>query len=70
MCLFYLLIVWQECYDDVSGFIYYWNTQTNKVTWEKPEYYETTHIEESQGVYYIMIIIISLCIISLILGII
>ncbi|XP_050443305.1 formin-binding protein 4-like [Adelges cooleyi] len=31
--------IWQECYDDVSGFIYYWNTQTNKVTWEKPEYY-------------------------------
>jgi len=40
--------VWQECYDDVSGFIYYWNTQTNKVTWEKPEHYEA-HTEENQG---------------------
>jgi len=40
--------VWQECYDDVSGFIYYWNTQTNKVTWEKPEYYEA-HNVENQG---------------------
>ncbi|KAF0767033.1 formin-binding protein 4-like [Aphis craccivora] len=42
--------VWQECYDDVSGFIYYWNTQTNKVTWEKPEHYETAHSIENQDV--------------------
>lgn len=40
--------MWQECYDDVSGFIYYWNTQTNKVTWEKPEHYEA-HNLENQG---------------------
>lgn len=42
--------VWQECYDEVSGFIYYWNTQTNKVTWEKPEHYETAHSIENQDV--------------------
>ncbi|XP_025197460.1 formin-binding protein 4-like [Melanaphis sacchari] len=42
--------VWQECYDDVSGFIYYWNTHTNKVTWEKPEHYETAHSIENQDV--------------------
>uniref|UniRef100_A0A2S2QB47 WW domain-containing protein n=1 Tax=Sipha flava TaxID=143950 RepID=A0A2S2QB47_9HEMI len=41
--------VWQECYDDVSGFIYYWNTQTNKVTWEKPEYYEAALSVENQN---------------------
>lgn len=41
--------MWQECYDDVSGFIYYWNTQTNKVTWEKPEHYEAHIVEENQG---------------------
>lgn len=45
----FIFSVWQECYDDVSGFIYYWNTQTNKVTWEKPEHYDTTHIIENQG---------------------
>ncbi|XP_060866511.1 formin-binding protein 4-like [Metopolophium dirhodum] len=42
--------VWQECYDDVSGFIYYWNTQTNKVTWEKPEHYEAAHSIDNQDV--------------------
>lgn len=47
ICFFY--VVWQECYDDVSGFIYYWNTQTNKVTWEKPEHYEAAHSIENQG---------------------
>lgn len=48
ICVFFY-IVWQECYDDVSGFIYYWNTQTNKVTWEKPEHYEAAHSIENQG---------------------
>lgn len=44
-------LVWQECYDEISGFIYYWNTQTNKVTWEKPEYYEA-HDLENQGILF------------------
>lgn len=44
-----MFVAWQECYDDVSGFIYYWNTQTNKVTWEKPEYYEAAQCVENQG---------------------
>ncbi|CAB4063971.1 unnamed protein product [Lepeophtheirus salmonis] len=28
---------WQECYDDSSGYSYYWNLKTNQVLWEKPK---------------------------------
>lgn len=51
--MFIFVLVWQECYDDVSGFIYYWNTQTNKVTWEKPEHYEA-HSDEHQSMLVII----------------
>lgn len=27
---------WQQCYDHNSGYPYYWNTETNEVTWEMP----------------------------------
>lgn len=27
---------WQQCYDQNSGYPYYWNTVTNEVTWEMP----------------------------------
>uniref|UniRef100_A0A1B6E563 WW domain-containing protein n=1 Tax=Clastoptera arizonana TaxID=38151 RepID=A0A1B6E563_9HEMI len=27
---------WQECYDESTGCCYYWNTETNAVTWEIP----------------------------------
>ncbi|VVC24264.1 Hypothetical protein CINCED_3A009900 [Cinara cedri] len=37
--------VWQECHDESSGYIYYWNVQTNIVTWEKPEFYEANSVE-------------------------
>lgn len=29
---------WQEVWDDNSGCHYYWNTQTNEVSWELPNY--------------------------------
>ncbi|XP_075894314.1 formin-binding protein 4 isoform X2 [Nelusetta ayraudi] len=29
---------WQEVWDDKSGCHYYWNTQTNEVSWELPNY--------------------------------
>ncbi|KAM4572686.1 formin-binding protein 4 isoform 2-T2 [Odontesthes bonariensis] len=29
---------WQEVWDDNSGCYYYWNTQTNEVSWELPHY--------------------------------
>ena len=28
---------WRECFDENSGFVYYWNTETDEVTWEVPE---------------------------------
>ncbi|XP_063995704.1 formin-binding protein 4-like isoform X2 [Diachasmimorpha longicaudata] len=28
---------WQECFDESTGYPYYWNTQTNQVTWEIPK---------------------------------
>lgn len=31
---------WQECFDDKSGFHYYWNTKTDEVTWSKPDEYQ------------------------------
>lgn len=27
---------WQECYDEGTGYPYYWNMNTNEVTWEPP----------------------------------
>ena len=27
---------WSVLYDQVSGYPYYWNPQTNEVRWEKP----------------------------------
>ncbi|KAL4709647.1 hypothetical protein ACJJTC_007378 [Scirpophaga incertulas] len=31
--------LWSACYDENSGFTYYWNQQTNAVTWEAPPEY-------------------------------
>lgn len=28
---------WQECYDETTGYPYYWHMETNEVTWEIPE---------------------------------
>lgn len=28
---------WQEVWDENTGCYYYWNTQTNEVTWELPQ---------------------------------
>lgn len=45
--LFYFLLVgiemgdWQEVWDENTGCYYYWNTQTNEVTWELPQYLAT-----------------------------
>lgn len=32
---------WQQCYDHNSGYPYYWNTETNEVTWEMPLKFKT-----------------------------
>lgn len=31
---------WQQCYDETSGYTYFWNTKTNEVTWESPTEYK------------------------------
>ncbi|KAL1455242.1 hypothetical protein WDU94_009351 [Cyamophila willieti] len=30
-------VSWQECYDENSGYTYYWNMHNGEVTWEEPE---------------------------------
>ncbi|XP_068169670.1 formin-binding protein 4 [Antennarius striatus] len=40
---------WQEVWDDNSGCYYYWNTQTNEVSWELPHY--LAHQVQSLGQY-------------------
>lgn len=37
----YCLLVWEKCYDEESGFDYYWNTKTNEVTWDMPPEYKS-----------------------------
>ncbi|XP_036146449.1 formin-binding protein 4 isoform X2 [Monomorium pharaonis] len=29
--------LWQECYDESTGYPYYWHIETNEVTWDMPE---------------------------------
>lgn len=29
--------MWQECYDESTGYPYYWHIETNEVTWDMPE---------------------------------
>ncbi|KAI4458627.1 formin-binding protein 4 [Holotrichia oblita] len=41
--------VWEECYDDKSGFTYYWNTQTDDVTWDVPAGYKKSTIKSDAG---------------------
>jgi hypothetical protein len=37
LCFFFS--AWQECYDSTTGYTYYWNVETNQVTWEMPPEY-------------------------------
>ncbi|XP_054271295.1 formin-binding protein 4-like [Macrosteles quadrilineatus] len=41
-------IAWQECYDENSGCYYFWNTETNEVTWEMPEALRLYHVALEQ----------------------
>lgn len=34
------ILEWKECFDDKSGFPYYWNIKTDEVTWEMPSQYK------------------------------
>ncbi|CAG9863799.1 unnamed protein product [Phyllotreta striolata] len=31
---------WNQCYDELTGYVYYWNKKTDKVTWDPPESYK------------------------------
>lgn len=37
--LFIFFTAWQECFDESTGYPYYWHTKTNQVTWEMPPEY-------------------------------
>lgn len=37
-----LITAWQECFDESTGYPYYWHTETNEVTWELPKELEST----------------------------
>lgn len=34
-----VITAWSACYDEGSGFTYYWNQTSNAVTWEAPPEY-------------------------------
>lgn len=37
---------WKECIDESSKEIYFWNEQTNEVTWERPTVDQSVSIDE------------------------
>ncbi|RZC37611.1 WW domain containing protein [Asbolus verrucosus] len=46
--------VWEKCYDEESGYYYYWNTKTNEVTWDMPSEYRAlsrTKVKKSSNLY-------------------
>lgn len=42
-------VAWKECFDKQSGFPYYWNLNTDEVTWEMPE--ELKNKQKKTGLY-------------------
>ncbi|KAJ8915229.1 hypothetical protein NQ315_015452 [Exocentrus adspersus] len=40
--------VWQECYDELTGYSYYWNTKTDEVTWTTPAEYKPAKEKEGK----------------------
>lgn len=32
--VFFVYAAWQLCYDENTGYNYYWNVETNEVKWE------------------------------------
>lgn len=37
--------VWDKCYDEESGYHYYWNTKTDEVTWDMPPDYKPSKLK-------------------------
>lgn len=35
-----IFVAWQECFDESTGYPYYWNVESNQVTWEMPPEYK------------------------------
>ncbi|KAJ8956762.1 hypothetical protein NQ314_006636 [Rhamnusium bicolor] len=40
--------VWQECYDELTGYSYYWNTKTDEVTWTTPAEYKSVKDQKKE----------------------
>ncbi|KAF5289463.1 hypothetical protein FQR65_LT11836 [Abscondita terminalis] len=40
---------WQECFDNTSGYSYYWNLKTNQVTWSMPNEYKLWKEKSKNG---------------------
>ena len=43
------ILDWQECYDEQTGYPYYWHTETNQVTWEVPPELKALKEKQSQN---------------------
>lgn len=41
---FIYILAWKECIDEQTGYPYYWNVNTDEVTWEAPQ--ELQHLTE------------------------
>lgn len=41
--------MWQECYDELTGYSYFWNTETDEVTWVPPKSYKPADNAPKKG---------------------
>ncbi|XP_060525374.1 formin-binding protein 4-like [Cylas formicarius] len=44
-------IIWRECQDELTGYPYYWNTQTDEVSWQKPKQFKSPQNQKKSKAY-------------------